>query len=305
MKILVTGAAGFVGSFVCRKLIAEGHSVTAAIEPGSTTIRLADLAGTYRPVEIDLFRAPQFDLDQLASGIDLAIHAAWYAVPGKYLTSLENITALSGSLNLMATLWKSGCRKVVGIGTCVEYRMDTRPLREDSPCEPSILYAAAKWSTFLTGQQLARQLGGAFAWARLFYLYGPQEAPARLIPDLATNLLQGKRVAVTEGRQIRDYLHIEDVASAIVAIALSDVEGPCNIGSGEATSVREIIETLARISGGKDLVDFGARAANLLDPPYIVADTTKLREQTGWRPAYTLESGLAHTIDWWKQHLAR
>jgi len=303
MNVLVTGAAGFVGSFVCRKLVADGHTVTAALEPNTSSPRLDDLAGQIRPVEIDLFRAHQSDLDRLATGIDVAIHCAWYAVPGLYLTSLENITALSGSLNLMATLWKNGCRKVVGVGTCVEYRMDTKPLREDSPCEPSILYGAAKWSTFLTAQPLARQLGGSLAWARLFYLYGPREAKARLIPDLAIHLLQGKRVAVTEGRQIRDYMHIEDVASGLVSIAFSEMEGPCNVGSGDARSVRDIIETLARISGGGNLVDYGARPSNLVDPPYIVADNTKLK-QTGWKPKYTLDTGLAQTIDWWRKELA-
>ncbi len=303
MNVLVTGATGFIGSYVCRALLALGHSVHAVVEPGASRERLVDVAGSIRWTEIDLFRAVEADLDRLAGNTGMAIHCAWYAVPGAYLTSPLNIPALSGSLNLFSSLWRNGCRRVVGVGTCIEYQMSDRPLDESAPVNPTTIYAAAKLSTYLTGRELARQLNGSFAWTRLFYLYGPQEARARLVPDLAMNLLQNKRVPVTEGRQIRDYLHVEDVASAIVAVATSTVEGPVNIGSGQQLSVREIIATLARFSGGPDLVDYGARPANLMDPPFIVANNTRLVEQTGWKPKYTIETGLANTVEWWKRQL--
>jgi len=304
MNVLVTGAAGFIGAHVCRQLLADGHRVTAVIEPGQATPRLDPVRDQVTLAECDLFGSSEADLRHLGHGIDRAIHAAWYAVPGKYLTSPDNIDALAGSLRLFAALWSSGCRAITGIGTCLEYRMADRPLREDDPCEPAILYAAAKHSTWLTGRELARQMGGRLTWARLFYLYGPEEAPARLIPDLAGNLLRGQRVAVTEGRQVRDYLHVADVASAITAIATGETEGAFNVGSGEPRTVRDIIATLAELTGGADRVDYGARPANLMDPPYIVAETTRLRSETGWRPAYTLETGLARTVAWWKERIA-
>jgi len=304
MNVLVTGAAGFIGAHVCRRLLADGHRVTAVVEPGLPTPRLDPVRTRLTLVECDLFRCDDEGLRRLGNGIDRAIHAAWYAVPGKYLTSPANLDALAGSLRLFAALWSAGCRSITGIGTCLEYRMADRPLREDDPCDPSILYAAAKLSTWLTGRELARILGGRLAWARLFYLYGPEEAPARLIPDLAGNLLRGQRVAVTEGRQVRDYLHVEDVASAITAIATGEADGVFNVGSGEPRTVREIIATLAAYTGGADRVDYGARPANLMDPPYIVADTTRVRSETNWKPAYTLESGLAQTVAWWKEKIA-
>lgn len=303
MRILVTGAAGFVGSHVCRALAMQGHSVLAAVRPRSSTRRLDALAVEAERVELDVFDPDLGGLDRVVDGVERAVHAAWFAVPGAYLTSAENVTALHGTLRLMAALWRAGCHKITGVGTCLEYHLSDRPARETDPCKPASLYAAAKYSTWLVGGRLAAQLGGGLAWARLFYLYGPHESPSRLVADLAANLLRGRRVAVTEGSQVRDYLHVEDVASAIATVALGDCTGPVNIGSGRATTVRNVIETLGRLTGGADLVDYGARQAVSGDVPYAVADISKLSSLGGWTPTYSLESGLARTVEWWRTFL--
>ncbi len=304
MNVLVTGATGFIGSHVCRALLAAGHHVHAVIEPGADRGRLLDIHDLLRTTELDLFHAGADELTTLAHGMDSTIHCAWYAVPGKYLIAPENIEAINGSLNFFSALWRNGCHRIVGIGTCVEYALGDQPLCETAPLNPTTLYAAAKLSTFLTGRELARQLGGSLAWARLFYLYGPHETPSRLVPDLAINLLQGKRVAVTDGQQVRDYLHVEDVASALVAIAHADEEGAFNVGSGVAVTVRHLVETVARTLQCEHLVDYGARPANLLDPPYIVADSMRLQKTTHWRPRYSLPEGLLNTLAWWKHKLS-
>ncbi len=303
MNILVTGAAGFVGSFVCRRLLNENHHVRMAVKPGAANHCINEFAGRFETVGIDLFHASKAQLDALTCKVDLTIHCAWYARPGKYLTAEENIPALEGSLHLFESLWRNGCRRLVGVGTCAEYEMSSQPLSESAPTNPATLYSAAKLSTFLMGRELARLMGGSFAWARLFYLYGPQESPRRLVPDLAINLLQGKRVAVTEGRQIRDYLHVEDVASALVEIAFSEIDGAINVGSGQPVQVRTLVEAIARSVGRESLVDYGARAANLLDPPFMVADNNLLLRSTNWTARYDLSAGIENTIEWWRSRI--
>lgn len=116
-------------------------------------------------------------------------------------------------------------------------------------------------------------------------------------------MLKGKRIAVTAGKKIRDYLHVEDVASALIAVAFSEFEGAVNVGSGQPVSVRELVETIARSIGGESLVDFGARPANLLDPPYIVAENSLLTKKIGWKAKFSLIEGIENTIAWWRNRI--
>jgi nucleoside-diphosphate-sugar epimerase len=303
MKILVTGAAGFVGSEVCRQLIASGHEVLAVVAPGEDRWRLDDLNGRVEFVPVDLFDSGSNLSEISSSRLDGAIHCAWYAKPGHYLTAAENLPAMQGSLRLFEHLWMGGCSRVVGVGTCFEYKLVERPLQEDDPVDPLTLYAATKLSTCFVGRELAKAFHGSFAWARLFYLYGPRENPVRLVPDLAAKLLAGNRVAVTEGSQVRDYLHVSDVARALVALVNTSSCGVYNVGCGEPHTVKEIIQTIARSLDREDLVDFGARPPNLMDPPMVLADNRRICNETGWQPQHTLASGIADTLAWWSAQL--
>ena len=130
---------------------------------------------------------------------------------------------------------------------------------------------------------------------RLF-LYGPGEDPNRLVPAVARALRTGERAKVTDGRQVRDFLHVADAARAFVALLTSDVAGAVNIGSGTGVSLRQVVETLERASGRRDAVDFGAIPMRPDDPPQIIADITKLRA-TGWRQQVMLERGLREAVE--------
>ncbi|MDW8345135.1 MAG: NAD-dependent epimerase/dehydratase family protein, partial [Verrucomicrobiae bacterium] len=139
-------------------------------------------------------------------------------------------------------------------------------------------------------------------WARIFYQYGPFEDQRRLVPHIITSLLRGQRAELTAGTQVRDFLHVEDVGTALATVATSSLTGIVNIGSGTGVTVRHIAETIGELIGRSDLLAFGAKPTPLHDPPYVVADTTRLRS-LGWQPRYNLRSGLAQTIAWWKQQL--
>jgi len=116
--------------------------------------------------------------------------------------------------------------------------------------------------------------------------------------------LQGQEARCSHGRQIRDYLHVQDVADAIVSVLDSSVEGPINVGSGTAVTLRDMIVTIGRTLGREDLLKLGAIPSRANDAPLVVADIERLITELKWQPRYSMEAGLAHTIEWWRQKLA-
>jgi UDP-glucuronate decarboxylase len=301
MRVLVTGASGFIGSHVVRTLVSQGHEVTALVRPESSLRRLADLKGRYR---VASYSAGESSSLQALLGDwhpEACTHLAWYAVPGQYLDSPENVRSLAMSLRLLEELAETGCRHVVMTGTCYEYDTDVGYLREDGPLHPVTLYAAAKLAMSMLGEIRASQLGLGFAWARIFYLYGPYEDERRLVPALVRSLLSGTEFQATTGTQVRDYLHVEDVASALSALAVQEVAGTYNICSGEQVTIAALITEIARIAGRPDLIRLGALPQRPGEPTFICGDNSRLRSATDWSPRYPLADGLARTVAWWDQ----
>ncbi|MEY9531682.1 NAD-dependent epimerase/dehydratase family protein [Sinorhizobium fredii] len=122
--------------------------------------------------------------------------------------------------------------------------------------------------------------------------------------DLIFNLLNGIEMPVSEGQQVRDLLHVTDAAAAIVQLAKSDVQGPVNIGSGDARPLREIVALAAKETGRPDLVKYGARRPVTNDPPCLAASVSRLRDEVGFHPRYGLEEGIKSTVDWWRSAIA-
>jgi nucleoside-diphosphate-sugar epimerase len=179
-------------------------------------------------------------------------------------------------------------------GRCDEF---TTPLR------PRTVYGRCKNELREWAEHYARGTGVSFAWARLFFLYGPREHPDRLVPSVARSLLRGHPVACSDGTQRRDYLHVDDAADALVGLLQSDLVGPVNVGAGWAVPVREVIDVVARECGRPELVRLGARPAPPDDPPLLVANVGRLRDELGWRPRIALPAGLAETVRWWRDQL--
>jgi len=290
VKVLLTGAAGFIGSHIARQLVDEGHEVHALVRPQTNLWRLADIEPSLHFVRGDLLD-PSFALP--SSLFDYCLHLAWYVEPGKYLHSPLNKDWVEASLRLARHLKAAGCRRFVAAGTCFEYATSDPPQRESTP---TTLYVESKLALL----HALPTVGIDFAWVRFFYQYGPCEDSRRLMPVITTRLLRGEEVKLVPGDRIRDYLHIEDVASAVCAVAQSKLTGAVNIGSGVPVTVRDIALNIGTLLDRVDLIKLGALPWSPTEPMHILADNTKLREDTGWKPGYNLEDGLRQTIDWWK-----
>jgi UDP-glucuronate decarboxylase len=298
--VLLTGASGFIGAHVARRLVADGDTVYAAVRSEHGLWRLRGLGCRLRPTTVDLFDIAGVRRAVAEIRPDVCVHLAWCTTPGAYLHDADNVRLASASLELARALADTGCRRFVGAGTCLEYEARQTPLDESAPLRPSSLYAASKLGLGLMLDHFGRQRGMAVAWVRLFFQYGPFEDARRLVPSVIGALIRGEEARVSEGRQVRDFLHVEDVASAIVAVARSGAQGPVNVGSGRPVMVRDVVTHIGRLLGRADKIVFGARPQDPLDPPFICADNTRLMQLTGWRPQYDLERGLGQTIAWWE-----
>lgn len=281
MKVLVTGASGFVGRAIV-KVLAERNVETAAVSRNSPTpLDLMDRVAVRRFIED--FRPTHI------------IHSAWTVEHGKFWDDPANTDWASTTLSLAQIAVSCGCQKFVGLGTCFEYRWPDAAACDEvaTPVENHTLYDTAKDAT---RRELTDLLHGSrcnLAWARLFHLYGAGEAPGRLVPSIARSLAAGTPAKCSSGYQIRDFIEVSDAARAIVMLAMSNVSGVVNIGSGQPTSIAEIANTIGQISGRPDLIRLGALPDRAGDPPYIVAGMSRLRGELGFEPAITLEAGLA------------
>jgi nucleoside-diphosphate-sugar epimerase len=268
--ILMTGATGFVGRQVLRELAERNYRVCAVVRAG-TQDRLPQSAAIETIVVTpDLWSESAAWWTDVCRGVDSVIHVAWYAEPGAYLQSPKNLECLAGTLRLAQAAAQAKVRRFVGIGTCFEYDLSAGHLSVQTPLRPSTPYAEAKVAAFTALSRLLPQKGIEFAWCRLFYLYGEGEDERRLVPYLRAKLRAGEPVELTSGKQIRDYLDVRDAGRMIVEAALGTVQGPVNICSGVAVTIRQLAERIADEYARRDLLRFGARPDNLVDPPCVI-----------------------------------
>ena len=299
-RVLVTGAGGFVGRHAIAPLVERGYEVhavrrsQAGPEAGGVVWHAADLLEPGAAESLCARVRPTH-----------LLHLAWYTEPGLYWRSRENLRWVEASLSLLRAFAAAGGRRVVGAGTCAEYdwaaaaRCDER----STPVRPATLYGACKAALATIQQAHAAEAGLTQAWGRLFFLYGPDEHPSRLVASVASALLRGQPASCTSGEQRRDFMHTADAAGAFAALLDSAVEGAVNIASGESVPVKHVVAVIAEHAGNPGLVRMGARPTPEGDPAELGAAVERLRDEVGWRPRRSLEEGLAETVAWWRASL--
>jgi nucleoside-diphosphate-sugar epimerase len=299
MKALVTGASGYIGRHTLLPLLESGCEVYAIARR-----RDVDWPHGVRVLTLDLFddAARQEAFAEISP--EWLLHLAWYAEHGKFWEAKENVAWLSLSIRMLGEFAQNGGQRVVVSGTCAEYRLNDEPCREAStPLEPRSLYGICKATLFKFLEAGAARLGLSYAWGRIFLLYGSSESEGRLIPATARALLEGRPALCTHGGQVRDFMHVEDVARALVQILTSGVSGPVNIGSGQPISIAQAVGELARRAGQPHLLRLGALPPREDDVPILIPDIARLRDEIGFRPALTLGEGLQRTLAWWEDRL--
>lgn len=269
-KILLTGASGFVGRQVARALIEAGHGLAVTMRPGGLE-RSGVGADEADVIETsDLFSESEDWWSSHMTGVDAVIHAAWYVEPGKYLDSPRNVDCVAGSLRLADAARRAGVGQFIGIGTCFEYRLPNAHITADAALGPVTLYAAAKLALYHMLERRFAESATQLTWARLFYLFGVGEHPARLFPMLHRKLAGGETVELSSGDKVRDFLDVAEAGSMIARAVESEQTGVVNICSGKAVTIREIAEEIADLHGRRDLLRFGTASVHPRDPFAVV-----------------------------------
>jgi nucleoside-diphosphate-sugar epimerase len=306
-RVLVTGAAGFIGSHLLHLLLAKGIRVAALIRPESDCWRIRHLLPDVVKIDGDLRELGAVEEAVRDFRPGTFIHLAWYGVGNSYRNDpLQVMNNLQSSLELLHLAQRVGCQTFIGLGSQAEYGPLSGPVDESATPSPTTLYGTTKLCAYLLGQQLAGQLGIRFIWLRLFSAYGPMDNPGWMIPSLILRLLGGERPALTKGTQQWDYVFVNDVADAIYALMMTPgASGVFNLGSGQAHTIRSIVEQI------RDLIDpalplgFGEVPFRDDQVMHLEADITRLRREASWSPQVRLPDGIAKTVEWYREHRER
>ena len=304
MKVLLTGASGFIGAAVLRQLLAPpAADVCVLIRRPDAATRVADLLPGTLVVAADLG-----DVNAVGDALRRfqpthVIHAAWGGVRGSDRNDFSQYVNVHQTMQLLELALASGVRHIVGLGSQAEYGACQDRVDETTPTRPTTMYGAAKLAAGVMAQRMCALSGARLAWLRLFSSYGPGDDPEWMIPYVTRTLLRGKRPAVTAAEQRWDYLYVGDVASAVVVTARHpDARGTFNLGSGTAVRLRWVIERIRDEIDADLPIGFGEVPYRPDQVMHLEANVDRLRAATGWAPATAIDEGLRSTIDWYRTH---
>lgn len=299
-RVLLTGATGFIGQHTVAPLAARGFEVHALSSRPQVDTKDARWHRADLLVSSDVARL----LDEVSP--THLVHLAWYVAPGKWAEAPENYQWAQASLDLLRQFADRGGRRVVVAGSCLEYDWTAGYCSEErTPLKAHTFYGTCKNAVQELWAGYADRAGVSSAWARIFFVYGPGEHPDRLVAHVVRNLLAGEEARCSHGRQIRDYLYVQDVADALAALLDSAVSGPINLASGQPITLADLVSRAAAAIGRPNLLRLGAIPPAPSDTPLVVADVRRQSEELGFVPAVDLESGIARTIEWWTTRGAR
>jgi nucleoside-diphosphate-sugar epimerase len=314
-RVLVTGARGFIGRHSLPPLLELGYEVVAVSTTPTPLHSLATTQGansspTNAASRVVWRTADLLDPQQSQRLLDEIrpthlLHLAWYAKPGAYWNSPENLRWLEASQHLLRSFQAGGGERVVAAGTCAEYVETSGIYHEtDTPVRPKTLYGKCKHALHQYLDCLSEVTGLRSAWARIFLLYGADGPSEKFPQTVVASVVRGQPALCSHGRQVRDFLHVNDTADALVALLDSPVQGVVNIGSGQGQQLAKMAERLAARCRRSDLLKLGALPARVNEPAIMMADISRLRDEVGWSPRIDCNQGLDQLADAWLGSMA-
>jgi UDP-glucose 4-epimerase len=309
-RVLVTGACGFIGSHLTRRLVAEGAEVHAMTSEVSSVFprRLLDLRGSIEVHEGNLMDRSAMDAIVRSARPAFIFHLGAYTHVGKSWQRVDECIQanIQGTMNLLQALADTGYERFVNTGTSEIYGDIEVPFREDAIVNPISPYSVSKYAAERFCRLFQRAYGWPIVLLRPFNAYGPAQTPDRVIPEIIVRALRKEPLAMTQGRQTREFNYVEDLTEGfLLAATTPGVEGEIfNIGGGEEISMRDVATTILDLMGNPIEPQFGALPERPTEIMRMYCDSSKARDRLGWAPGHTLREGLERTIDWYRTELA-
>ena len=318
---IITGASGMIGSHVAKELLQRGINVTAIVRPMSEKLRNLEWAeaeagaaallgpdktaevGKMRIVECNLYELPSLR-DKLGWEHDAFFHFGWGYTFGtgrnEASKQAENIKATLDAVHLA---YEAGCKSFIGAGSQAEFGIVTGSLSDELPKDPITGYGIAKLAACRLAGLECRHLGMKFNWARILSCYGEGDNDYTMVMSAIRAMLRGERMQFTPAEQVWDYIYAEDTAKAFVEIVEKGVDQKAyTVGSGEKRLLKDYIYAIRDAIDPTLDVGIGERDYNPDQVMYLVADTTELVADTGYKPSTTFEDGIKKTIEWAREN---
>ena len=282
MKVLLTGASGFLGRYVLKHLQKHGISTIVAGIESPTNISSTDF------VQVDFLKQPDFGELISKTGATHLMHFAWYAEHGKYWSSPYNLRWTEATVRLVEAFCLAGGQKVIIAGTSAEYDWSYGYCHEEiTPLNPITLYGVSKDAARRLTMAVCAEYKTPCAWGRIFLPYGKGEDSRRLIPSLI-EVFQGKRPPFgVNATAYRDFLHADDLAHGFLKLLLSDAQGIYNICSGQPVQIAEVVRIIANSLETDPQTVLELSTERPGEPSFLVGDNQKLK-LLGWYAEHSL-----------------
>ena len=301
MRVLVTGGSGFIGSHLCRALLDGGADVEVWSRHGTAgglVDRVMSPGITFHP--IDVRDAKAVEQAMRARPPDRVFHLAGQRLIDRSAESVRKMmeSHVLGLLHVVGNVRPDV--RIVVLGSCEEYGGAPVPFHEGHAPLARTGYGVSRLAATLACQSLESP---SICVARLAVVYGPGQTGDMFIPSLLSACVAGRPFAMTMGEQTRDFLYVDDAVRALIALADTEAAAAqiVNVGSGIETTVRQVAEEVASLSGGAADIRFGAKASRPDEAGRYVCSIEKLHRLTGWRAHVALQEGFARSLAWWRR----